>query len=144
MTWCSRGLTRPGWLPRRTLSLRLFLIRRRWTSCPTCWERGCKVVDLSADYRFKDAAVYESWYQVHKTPGLLAEAVYGLPEIHRDEIRTARLVGNPGCYATSIILAAAPVLKSKLVVPASLIADSKSGVSGAGAVVHPWGFIFVK
>jgi len=99
---------------------------------PALLERGVKVVDLSADYRFRDPAVYEAWYQPHKTPELLAEAVYGLPELHRDAIRSARLVGNPGCYPTSIILAAAPLLSHGLVRPETLIADSKSGVSGAG------------
>lgn len=99
---------------------------------PELLQRGLKVVDLSADYRFRDAAVYEAWYQPHKTPGLLSEAVYGLPELHREQIRTARLVGNPGCYPTSVILAAAPLLSARLIHPQSLIADSKSGVSGAG------------
>jgi len=99
---------------------------------PELLERGLKVVDLSADYRFRDAGVYEAWYQPHKTPELLAEAVYGLPELYRDQIRAARLVGNPGCYVTSVILGAAPLLSSKLIDPATLIADSKSGVSGAG------------
>jgi N-acetyl-gamma-glutamyl-phosphate reductase len=99
---------------------------------PELLKRGIKVVDLSADYRFRDGAVYESWYQPHKTPELLSEAVYGLPELYRDRIRGARLVGNPGCYPTSVILAAGPLLKAGLIDPASVIADSKSGVSGAG------------
>lgn len=99
---------------------------------PELLKRGVKVVDLSADYRFRSAEVYEAWYQPHKTPELLAEAVYGLPELYREKIRKARLVGNPGCYPTSVILAAAPLLNSKLVDPATIIADSKSGVSGAG------------
>ena len=99
---------------------------------PDLLKRGVKVVDLSADYRFRDARVYEAWYQPHKTPELLSEAVYGLPELYREQIRTARLVGNPGCYPTSIILAAAPLLSRNLVEPQTLIADSKSGVSGAG------------
>jgi N-acetyl-gamma-glutamyl-phosphate reductase len=99
---------------------------------PVVLERGLKVVDLSADYRFRDAGVYEAWYQSHKTPELLAEAVYGLPELHRDEIRSARLVGNPGCYPTSVILAAAPLLSFGLIHHQSLIADSKSGATGAG------------
>jgi N-acetyl-gamma-glutamyl-phosphate reductase len=99
---------------------------------PDLLKQGVKVVDLSADYRFCDARVYEEWYQPHKTPELLSEAVYGLPELYRHQIQAARLVGNPGCYPTSIILAAAPLFSSKLVEPQSLIADSKSGVSGAG------------
>jgi N-acetyl-gamma-glutamyl-phosphate reductase len=99
---------------------------------PDLLARGVKVIDLSADYRFRDAQVYEAWYQPHKTPELLAEAVYGLPELYRDQIRSARLVGNPGCYPTSVILAAAPLLSGSLVDARTLIADSKSGVTGAG------------
>jgi N-acetyl-gamma-glutamyl-phosphate reductase len=99
---------------------------------PALLDRGVKVVDLSADYRFRDPAVYEAWYQPHKTPELSSQAVYGLPELHREAIRRARLVGNPGCYPTSIILAAAPLLARGLVRPETIIADSKSGVSGAG------------
>jgi len=99
---------------------------------PELLARGVKVIDLSADYRFRDARVYEAWYQPHKTPELLAEAVYGLPELYRDQIGTARLVGNPGCYPTSVILAAAPLLSESLVDSRMLIADSKSGVTGAG------------
>jgi len=99
---------------------------------PLLLERGVKVVDLSADYRFRDAEAYEAWYQPHKTPELLAEAVYGLPELHREAIRKARLTGNPGCYTTSVILAAAPLVARGLADPGSVIADAKSGVSGAG------------
>ena len=93
---------------------------------------GKRVVDLSADFRFRDAAVYEQWYQEHTAKDLLVEAVYGLPELHRDKIRSARLVGNPGCYPTGVILAAAPLLAAEAVDSDSLIADCKSGVSGAG------------
>lgn len=99
---------------------------------PELLKRGVRVVDLSADYRFRDARVYEAWYQPHKTPELLSQAVYGLPELYRDQIRTARLVGNPGCYPTSVILASAPLLSRNLAQPHTFIADSKSGVSGAG------------
>jgi N-acetyl-gamma-glutamyl-phosphate reductase len=95
-------------------------------------QRGIRVVDLSADYRLKDPEVFRQWYSPHKTPELLKEAVYGLPELYREKIRSARLVANPGCYPTSIILAMAPVLARALVDPDSIIADSKSGVSGAG------------
>jgi N-acetyl-gamma-glutamyl-phosphate reductase len=91
-----------------------------------------RVVDLSADFRFTNADVYSKWYVPHTAPDLLDESVYGLPELYRDRIASARLVGNPGCYPTSIILAAAPLLKNNLVDPDTLIADSKSGVSGAG------------
>ena len=90
------------------------------------------MVDLSADFRFKDAAVYEHWYQPHSAQDLLAEAVYGLPELHGYAVSRARLVGNPGCYPTCVILGLAPLVQNKLVCLDSLIADCKSGVSGAG------------
>ncbi|WP_303721281.1 N-acetyl-gamma-glutamyl-phosphate reductase [Malonomonas rubra] len=93
---------------------------------------GCKVVDLSADYRLKDQAVYEHWYQEHSSPELLAEAIYGLPELFRSEIAGARLIANPGCYPTSVALGLAPLLKYDLVDPSTLVIDSKSGTSGAG------------
>jgi N-acetyl-gamma-glutamyl-phosphate reductase len=99
---------------------------------PKLLELGVRVIDLSADYRLRDAAVYGQWYSKHKTPELLAEAVYGLPELYRERIRTARLVANPGCYPTSVILAAAPLISKGLVDSRTIIADSKSGVSGAG------------
>jgi len=90
------------------------------------------VVDLSADFRFRSPEIYEKWYQEHTAKDLLAEAVYGLPELHGDKIRTTNLVGNPGCYPTGVILAAAPLVAAGVVDPDSLIADCKSGVSGAG------------
>jgi N-acetyl-gamma-glutamyl-phosphate reductase len=93
---------------------------------------GCKVVDLSADFRFRDVHLYEKWYQEHTAPELNAEAVYGLPELYRDEVKLARLVGNPGCYPTGVILGLAPLAKAGLLVPDSVIADCKSGTSGAG------------
>jgi N-acetyl-gamma-glutamyl-phosphate reductase len=93
---------------------------------------GKRVVDLSADFRFRSVEIYERWYQEHTAKDLLAEAVYGLPELHGGKIRTANLVGNPGCYPTGVILAAAPLLAAGVVDPDSLIADCKSGVSGAG------------
>jgi len=94
---------------------------------------GVRVVDLSADYRFRDTRVYEEWYgEEHEQPGLAHIAVYGLPELHKDEIRKAHIVGNPGCYPTGAILALAPLVKDGLVELDSLIIDSKSGVSGAG------------
>jgi N-acetyl-gamma-glutamyl-phosphate reductase len=99
---------------------------------PELLHRGVKVIDLSADYRLKDPLVYGAWYEAHKTPELLLEAVYGLPELHRDQIRKASLVANPGCYPTSIILATAPLLDKGLIEHRTLIADSKSGVTGAG------------
>ena len=93
---------------------------------------GKKVVDLSADFRLRDVAVYEQWYQKHSAAGLLQETTYGLPELYRELIRTSRLTANPGCYPTSIILALAPLLKAGAIDPRSIIADSKSGTSGAG------------
>lgn len=99
---------------------------------PGLLAEGGRVVDLSADFRFNDAEVYRQWYVPHTAPDLLAESVYGLPELYREKIRNARLVGNPGCYPTSVILASVPLLKLGLVDPDGLIADSKSGVSGAG------------
>lgn len=99
---------------------------------PRLLDAGKKVVDLSADYRIHDPAVYEAWYQAHTSPQLLEEAVYGLPELYREPIRTARLTANPGCYPTSVILALTPLLRRGLIDPATLIIDSKSGTSGAG------------
>lgn len=92
-----------------------------------------KIVDLSADFRIKDVAVYEKWYGIHHpTPGYLEEAVYGLCEINREKIRTARLVANPGCYTTCSILSCYPLVKEGLIDPDTLIIDAKSGTSGAG------------
>jgi N-acetyl-gamma-glutamyl-phosphate reductase len=91
-----------------------------------------KVVDLSADFRIKDVAVYEKWYQAHSSGEFLDEAVYGLPELYRPAIATTSLVANPGCYPTSIILGLAPLLKARAIDPQTIIADSKSGTSGAG------------
>ncbi len=93
---------------------------------------GARVVDLSADYRLHDAAGYETWYgKPHSEPAYLAEAVYGLPELHRSQIEAASLVANPGCYPTSVILALAPLARAGWL-SGTLIVDSKSGVSGAG------------
>ncbi len=99
---------------------------------PTFLKLGKSLVDLSADYRLHDALEYEKWYEPHLNPDLLGKAVYGLPEIRRAKIAEAELVANPGCYPTSIILGLAPLLKKKLIDPATIVADSKSGVSGAG------------
>ena len=94
--------------------------------------QGLKVVDISADFRLKQAAEYEKWYGVpHQAPGYLEEAVYGLTELHRDDVKPARLVANPGCYPTSAILALAPAIANGLIEP-DIIIDGKSGVSGAG------------
>jgi len=95
--------------------------------------RGLKVIDLSADFRLHDAAVYEEFYgHPHPAPELLDEAVYGLPEIRPEAIRDARLIASPGCYPTSILLPLIPLLKAGLLEPASIVAHSMSGVSGAG------------
>jgi N-acetyl-gamma-glutamyl-phosphate reductase len=94
---------------------------------------GCQVIDLSADFRLKSAAVYREFYtHDHPAPDLLNNSVYGLPEIHRDQLKNASLIASPGCYPTSILLPAIPLVKAKLINPHSLIADSLSGVSGAG------------
>ena len=96
-------------------------------------EEGVRLIDLSADFRISDVSEWSRWYQLeHACPELVAEAVYGLPEINRERIRDARLVANPGCYPTSVILGLTPLLEEGLVNPKQLIADAKSGVSGAG------------
>ncbi|MEW6142871.1 MAG: N-acetyl-gamma-glutamyl-phosphate reductase [Chloroflexota bacterium] len=98
----------------------------------TLLKAGVKVVDISADFRLKDGNLYPKWYQFsHPAPELLVEAVYGLTELYRRQIRKARLVANPGCYPTSAILALAPAFKAGLIKP-DVILDSKSGISGAG------------
>lgn len=92
-----------------------------------------KVIDLSADYRIKDVAVYEKWYNIeHKTPEYIQEAVYGLPEINREKIKDARLIANPGCYPTCSFLSVYPLVKEGLIDPNTVIIDAKSGTSGAG------------
>ena len=96
-------------------------------------QQNVRVIDLGSDFRFRHASAYVDWYNMqHPHPELLPEAVYGLTEWHRREVADARLVGNPGCYPTSIILALAPLLKKGLLEPRTIIADSKSGASGAG------------
>lgn len=100
---------------------------------PALIERGLKVIDLSGDYRYDDVAVYEEWYgEKHSSPELLKESVYGLPELHREKIKNARLIGNPGCYTTCSILGAAPLLANKIAETKNIIIDAKSGVTGAG------------
>lgn len=92
-----------------------------------------KIIDLSADYRIKDVSVYEKWYQIeHRSPQLIKEAVYGLCEINREQIKSARLLANPGCYTTCSILTAYPLVKEGIIDVDSLIIDAKSGTSGAG------------
>jgi len=99
---------------------------------PNFLDLGVKVIDFSADYRLKSVEVYEKAYQEHKNPQLLADAVYGLPEVYREKIRGASLIANPGCYPTGAILAILPALKSGAAQPEGIIVDSKSGMSGAG------------
>lgn len=95
--------------------------------------KNIKLIDLSADFRLKSGQIYKRWYRVtHPREDLLAEAVYGLPELYAEKIKEAELVANPGCYPTSVILALAPLLKEKLIREESITIDSKSGVSGAG------------
>jgi N-acetyl-gamma-glutamyl-phosphate reductase len=97
------------------------------------FQKGRKVIDLSADYRLRDAGTYEKWYKVpHRFTSTLEKAVYGLPEIYRSRIKKSRLIANPGCYPTGAILGLLPALKEKLINVASIIIDSKSGTSGAG------------
>ena len=101
--------------------------------------KGVRVIDLAADFRIKDIATWEKWYgMTHACPELVAEAVYGLPEINREKIKQAKLVANPGCYPTAVQLGFIPLLESGAIDPTFLIADAKSGVSGAGrkAEVH--------
>lgn len=102
-------------------------------------DKGVRIIDLAADFRIKDVATWEKWYgMTHACPELIAEAVYGLPELNRELIRNARLVANPGCYPTAVQLGFMPLLKAGVVDTRYLIADVKSGVSGAGrkAEVH--------
>jgi len=96
-------------------------------------DAGVRVIDLAADYRIKDVAVWEKWYGMsHASPDLIGEAVYGLPEVNREQIRNARLVANPGCYPTAVQLGLLPLVEAGCVDTDHLIADCKSGVSGAG------------
>ena len=100
---------------------------------PVLLEAGVRVIDLAADFRIKDVAEWEKWYgMTHACPEWIDKAVYGLPEMNREQIRSARLVANPGCYPTAVQLGFMPLLKSGLLETSSLIADAKSGVSGAG------------
>ncbi len=100
---------------------------------PGLLNKGFRVIDLSADFRLSNADLYREWYNLeHPKPALLAEAVYGLPELNRKQIVTAKLLANPGCYPTSILLAVAPLLRQQMVKTEGIIIDAKSGVSGAG------------
>ena len=102
------------------------------THAPELIARNIKVIDLSADYRFEDPDLYEAAYQKHTSKDLLNESVYGLCELYEEKIKSARIIGNPGCYPTSILLPLVPLLKQGLISTQGIISDSKSGVSGAG------------
>lgn len=100
---------------------------------PALLEQGCRVIDLAADFRIKDIAVWEKWYgMTHVCPELVDQAVYGLPEVNREAIKSANLVANPGCYPTAVTLGFLPLIEAGLTGSSGLIADCKSGVSGAG------------
>ena len=100
---------------------------------PTLIEKGCKVLDLSADYRFKNLATYTDWYKKErKDLQTASSAVYGLPELHRQQIKQSQLIGCPGCYPTASLLALSPLLKNGLIDPTTVIIDAKSGTSGGG------------
>jgi N-acetyl-gamma-glutamyl-phosphate reductase len=100
---------------------------------PALLKAGVRVIDVGPDYRLKDPAVYARWYKLsHTSPDLLAEAVYGIPELYPEPLRDARLVAAPGCYPTSALLAVVPLLRAGLIQADDLVVDSKSGVSGAG------------
>lgn len=100
---------------------------------PELYSRGLTVIDLSGDFRYNDKEVYKTWYgEEHTSPELLEVSVYGLPELHREEIKKARLIGNPGCYTTCSILGLAPLIKSGTAKRDNIIIDAKSGVTGAG------------
>lgn len=100
--------------------------------------QGKRAVDLSADFRLKNVKTYQTWYKVkHASPGLLKKAVYGLPELYRKDIPGSPLIANPGCYATTTILALSPLVKRNWVTPGSLVVDAKSGVTGAGKKLDP-------
>ncbi len=113
----------------------VFLCLPNGSACqiaPKLLEKGCKVLDLSADYRFSDLATYTTWYGIERSDRVTAAtAVYGLPELYRDRISETQLVGCPGCYPTASLLALSPLLKQGLIVPETAIIDAKSGTSGS-------------
>ncbi|MCS7192241.1 MAG: N-acetyl-gamma-glutamyl-phosphate reductase [Armatimonadetes bacterium] len=135
-----RGLTKLDCVPYDEKLLKgidaLFLALPNGVSmelAPKLLEKGIKVIDLSADFRFRNPETYERWYRkTHIAQNLLSEVVYGVPELRREQIRKAFLVANPGCYPISALLALAPLLRRRLIQLDSIIIDSKSGVSGAG------------
>lgn len=108
-------------------------------------DANVKVIDLAADFRLQDTAVFEKWYKMpHSCPDILKEAVYGIPELYRDKIKSAKVIGNPGCYPTTVLLGLAPLLEQGLLdLSAPIISDSKSGVSGAGRKAEV-GFLYAE
>ena len=110
---------------------------------PELLERGTRVIDVAADFRLKDPALYPLWYRfAHTAPQYLAEAAYGLPELHRQAIRGSRLVANPGCYPAAALIALAPLVRAGAVRREGIVIDAKSGVSGAGRGGRSGGFAF--
>ena len=104
---------------------------------PELLQAGTRVIDLAADFRIRDVSVWERWYgMTHACPDLLAEAVYGLPEMNREKVKSARLVANPGCYPTAVTLGLLPLIEQGVIAGDGLIADCKSGVSGAGRAAN--------
>ena len=104
------------------------------SQAPTLLKAGVKIIDLAADFRLQDTAVFEKWYKMpHTCADILKDAVYGIPELYREQIKSAKVIGNPGCYPTTVILGLAPLLELGLIdFSAPIVADCKSGVSGAG------------
>lgn len=130
---CSNNLDVNGIAARCDLAFLALPHRVSMEVAPRFLGLGKRVIDLSADYRLRDIATYEKWYGAkHKDPEQVNKAVYGLPEVYRDAIRTADLVANPGCYPTGIILACAPLIKEAVIKLDQIVADSKSGLTGAG------------
>lgn len=104
---------------------------------PSLYEAGLKIIDLSGDFRYNDEKVYEKWYGTpHDCPSLLKKSVYGLCELHRNEIKNAQIIGNPGCYTTCSIMALAPLLAKGAIDTKNIIIDAKSGVTGAGRTTN--------
>ena len=134
-----RGFTSLSFVPVKQLSTDIdavFICTPHKAAAPYVkqfWETGAKIIDLSADFRLKNKDTYAKYYQEHPAPELLDKSVYGIPELHREEIRNAKLVACAGCLATSVILALAPLVKSKLIATDGIIADAKIGSAAAGA-----------
>jgi len=134
-----RGFTQLSFTPVKTLSTDIdavFICTPHKAASPYVkqfWETGAKIIDLSADFRLKSKDTYAKYYQEHPAPELLDKSVYGIPELHREEIKSAKLVACAGCLATSVILALAPLVKSKLIATDGIIADAKIGSAAAGA-----------